>query len=83
MQSERYIAELQPSWRMQFEVPAPLATKCLFMTQYGSAVVGHWYTGCEFVAWCPLPRLSAEQKAKIERHIYGDRVSESESGEGC
>jgi len=62
---EKYIAEHQPEYRLQQEEPAPLNTKLIFLTPYGSAVVGHWYSGCEFIAWCPLPKLTLEQKIKL------------------
>lgn len=83
MQSERYIAEFRPQYRLQFEDPAPLATKCIFLPPYGSAVVGNWYEGCGFVAWSPLPKLTPEQHEKIKRYLRGNSISESESGEGC
>lgn len=81
--SERYLAEFRPQYRLQFEEPAPLATKCIFLSPYGSAVVGNWYEGCKFIAWSPMPTLTAEQKEKIERYLRDSGVQESESGEGC
>ena len=54
MNNERYLAEFKPAYRLQHEEPAPLGTKCIFLSPYGSAVIGHWYEGCGFVAWAPL-----------------------------
>ena len=69
-------------WRMQEDEPAPLATKCIFMTPYGSAVIGHWYVGCEFICWCPLPKLTDDQKARVARCLDGDRVQGEEFSKG-
>lgn len=66
MQTERYIAEINPQFRLQVDEPAPLGTKCIFLTPYGSAVIGHWYAGCEFIAWCPLPKLNEKQKDRLK-----------------
>ena len=73
MNNERYIAELQPQYRLQHEQPAPLGTKLIMLTPYGSAVIGHWYEGCGFVAWAPLPALTADQKEKIKYLLDGEQ----------
>ena len=83
MNGEKYIAEVAPIWKMQEDEPAPLGTKCIFMTPYGSAVIGNWYVGCGFIAWCALPKLLPEQKARVARYLDGERVQSEESGEGC
>ena len=67
MDSDKYIAELGPVYRLQHQDPAPFNTKLLFLTPYGSVVVGKWYPGCEFVAWAPLPGLQGDQKAELNR----------------
>ena len=82
MESEKYISEFRPQYRLQFEEPAPLGTKCIFLTPYGSAVVGHWYSGCEFVAWSPLPKLTAVQHEKIEKHLERNGGSREFSSSG-
>lgn len=79
----KHLAELAPLWRMQSEEPAPLGTKCIFMTPYGSAVIGHWYTGCGFVCWCPLPKLTSEQKRKVQEVLDGCSVPSEEFIQGC
>ena len=71
MNNERYIAEFKPAYRLQHEEPAPLGTKCIFLSPYGSAVIGHWYEGCGFVAWAPLPSLTTEQKEKLKERMDG------------
>ena len=69
METSKYIAEYKPEYRLQFEDPAPLATRCIFLTPYGSAVIGNWYSGCQFVAWSPLPKLTEQQHDKIKRYL--------------
>lgn len=66
---EKYAAEFRPEWRLQFEEPAPLATKVLLLTSWQSAIIGHWYEEGDFLAWCPLPKLAPEQHEKIAKHI--------------
>jgi hypothetical protein len=64
--TERYVAEFKPEWRLQFEEPAPLSTKILLLTPWGSAVIGSWYEEGKWEAWCPLPKLSLEQHEKLD-----------------
>lgn len=67
--TEKYQAEFKPEWRLQWENPAPLATKILLLTSWQSAIIGHWYEEGDFLAWCPLPKLSQEQHDKIAAFI--------------
>ena len=67
--TEKYKAEFKPVWRLQWETPAPLATKVLLLTSWQSAIIGHWYEEGDFLAWCPLPKLSQEQHEKIAAFI--------------
>lgn len=67
--TEKYQAEFKPEWRLQWETPAPLATKILLLTSWQSAIIGHWYEEGDFLAWCPLPKLSQEQHDKIAAFI--------------
>lgn len=73
MNNERYVAEFHPEYRLQSEEPAPLGTKCIFLSPYGSAVIGKWYDQCGFLAWAPLPTLTPEQKEKVKKLIDGEK----------
>ena len=65
--SEKYKAEYQPTWRLLSEEPAPISTKCLFLSRWGTAQVGHFHEEFGYVAWCPMPTLTAEQKEKLNQ----------------
>lgn len=79
MSETKYEAELAPMWRLQEEEPAPLGTKLLFLTPYGHAVVGHYYNGCDFLAWCRLPALTTTQKQKLQRYLDGGAQDQKSS----
>lgn len=38
---QQYKAELQPEWKFIDEYPAPIATKVLLLTRWGSAIIGN------------------------------------------
>jgi len=63
--TERYFAELNPACRLIVDEPAPYATKVWLVTEYGRGFAGEYYPECGAVAWAPLPKLSAGQKARL------------------
>lgn len=63
--TERYLAELQPACRLIVDEMPPYATKVWLISAYGRGFSGEYYRECNAVAWAPLPKLSAEQKARI------------------
>lgn len=65
--SELYKAELYPAWRLISEEAPPISTKCLFLSQWGTAQVAQYHPEFGFVAWCPLPALHPEQREKLEK----------------
>lgn len=71
MEQKAYKAELHPEWKFVDEHPAPLATKVLLLTKYGSAIIGHWYKGGGFIAWAGLPKLTNQQKEKYNAYLQG------------
>lgn len=71
MEQKPYKAELHPEWKFLDEHPAPIGTKLLLLTRYGSAIIGHFYKEGEFVAWCGMPKLLPEQKVKMEKLMNG------------
>ena len=68
---QHYKAELHPEWKFIDEYPAPIATKVLLLTRWGSAIIGNWYREGEFVAWCGLPKLRPDQKEIMNGYIQG------------
>ena len=65
--TERYLAELNPACRLIVDEPAPHATKVWLITEYGRGFAGEYYPECGAVAWAPLPKLSADQKARLSQ----------------
>ena len=63
--TERYLAELNPACRLIVDELPPFATKVWLVTAYGRGFAGEWYRECGAVAWAPLPKLTAEQKARL------------------
>ena len=66
MTPDRYLAELAPLSRLIVDEPAPLATKIWLISEHGTGFDGHWYPECGAVAWCPLPKLTLEQKQRLK-----------------
>lgn len=66
MVTDKYLAELGPIPRLIVDEPPPLATKIWLITEYGTGFAGQYYKECGAVAWCPLPKLTPEQKARLK-----------------
>jgi hypothetical protein len=62
----KYAAELAPIPRLIIDEPAPRATRLWLITEYGTGYAGNWYPECGAVAWCPLPKLTPEQKERLK-----------------
>lgn len=65
MNNERYIAEYHPEWKAVDLIAPPFGTKILLRTRYGTAIIGQYYPEGEFTHWCGLPRLSKEEKERM------------------
>ena len=65
--SDRYEAELRPTWRLISEETPPISTKCLFLTRWGTAQVAQYHPEFGFIAWAALPALLPEQKVKLDQ----------------
>lgn len=64
--TQRYMAELGPIPRLVVDEAPPIGVKLWLITQYGNGFAGDWqkhYTNV--VAWCPLPKLTPEQKRRL------------------
>jgi hypothetical protein len=71
MEPPKYLAELGPIPRLIEDEKPPLATKIWLITKYGNGYAGTYdKTDPLVVAWCPLPKLTPEQKTRI-RERYG------------
>ena len=66
MEPPKYIAELGPIPRLISEETPPIATKLWIITIYGNGYAGTYDKNDKTqFAWCPLPKLTPEQK----RHL--------------
>lgn len=65
LMSERYASELRPEYRLVQDENPPLGTKLLLLCPTGVAVIGHFEEGLGYLAWAPLPKLTAEQKERL------------------
>lgn len=64
--TEKYMAELGPTWRRIDKIPPPKNCKLLFRSLYGGVVVGVWYKESGWAFWAPLPKHTDEDKAWIK-----------------
>ena len=60
------VTELDPTWRLCIDEPAPIGRKLWLLNRLGIAVAGIWYRDGEFVAWCPMAKLTPAQKARLK-----------------
>lgn len=75
---QEYIAELAPIPRLIEDEKPPLATKIWLITKYGNGYAGMWdKNDTTIYAWCPLPKLTPEQKRRLlamdAANIIGER----------
>jgi hypothetical protein len=68
--AERYLSELRPTYRLIVDEPPPNGVKVILKTLHGGAVIGRYYEGGQFVAWCPLPSFTPEQKERLKQIYY-------------
>lgn len=66
MHEQRPLSEVQPKLRLCCEEPAPKNVRIYLVSEHGAGFIGQWYDECGAVAWCPLPKLTPEQKRKLE-----------------
>jgi hypothetical protein len=78
MEQPKYLAELGPIPRLIEDEKPPLATKIWLITKYGNGYAGMWdKNDTTIYAWCPLPKLTPEQKRRLlamdAANIIGER----------
>lgn len=62
----KYLAELHPEPRLVVDVPPPKATKIWCISEHGTGFASHWHPEYGIVAWCPLPKMTPEQKRRLK-----------------
>lgn len=68
----KYLAELAPMYRLIVDELPPLNTKLIFLNEYGHAIISDYHREYGFVAWCPLPKLTTEQKEILNGNHLND-----------
>lgn len=61
---DKPISEVQPLFRLVVDEKPPSGSVWM-VNQYGAGFAGYWYPECGAAAWCPLPKLTPEQKARL------------------
>lgn len=62
----KYLAELAPVPRLLMDEKPPIATKIWLITKYGNGYAGMYdKNDPTIVAWCPLPKLSPDDKRRL------------------
>lgn len=64
--TQPYLAELRPVFRLVVDELPPIGTKIWMVTQYGNGFAGDYHKEYGIVAWCPLPKLTPEQKRRLK-----------------
>lgn len=73
MNAQQYVAELAPVPRLIEDEKPPLAKKIWIITIYGVGYAGTYdKTDKTQFAWCPLPKLTPEQKV-IQKERLNER----------
>lgn len=66
MEPPKYLAEISPNCRLIIDELPPLATKVWLITKWYTGFAGTYHPEYDIVAWAPLPKLTKEQKDRIE-----------------
>lgn len=65
MDRYKHYAELMPVWKRIDPANPPKNRKMLFKNDFGAAVIGVWYEGCQWTWYCGLPKHTPEDKEWI------------------
>ena len=85
MYSTPYVAELAPIPRLIVDEKPPIGKKIWLITKYGNGFAGTYDKhDMTVVAWCPLPKLTDEQKQRLtEMDAPTPPEPEPENPPGC
>lgn len=60
-----YLSELHPELRLIVDELPPLGKKIWMVTVFGNGFSGDYHPEYRVLAWCPLPKLTPEQKRRL------------------
>lgn len=58
-------SEVAPRCRLIFDELPPSGEAVWLITKWGNGFRGKWHPEYGVIAWCPLPKLDAEQKRRL------------------
>jgi len=56
----------EPKLKLVMDEKPPMACKIYMVSEYGTGVIGDYHPELGIVAWAELPKLSKEQRKRIE-----------------
>lgn len=65
MSDRPYLAELAPIPRLVVDEKPPIGKKIWMITRYGHGFAGEYHKEYQVTAWCPLPKMTPEQKRRL------------------
>jgi hypothetical protein len=61
----RYLAELAPVPRLVMDEAPPRGVKLYLISESGPGFLGQYHPEMQIIAWCPLPKLTENQKDRL------------------
>jgi hypothetical protein len=61
----RYSAELAPVPRLVMDEAPPVGVKLYLISDAGVGFLGQFHPEMRIIAWCPLPKLTENQKDRL------------------
>lgn len=77
MYEKKPLSEVKPECRLVWEHKPPIGKRLWLITKYGTGFAGDYHPEWGVVAWSPLPKLTEEQKVKIQDYINEEANSKS------
>ena len=65
MYETKPLSEVRPACHLIVDGKPP-TERVWLINRYGAGCQGYWYPDGGFVAWSPLPKMTKEQKAKLD-----------------
>ena len=71
MYEKKPLSEVRPACRLVCEEMPPLGVRLWLISKYGNGFPGEYHPEFGVVAWAPLPKMTEEQKRKVEEMENG------------
>lgn len=66
MYETKPLTALEPKLTLIADAMPPLGRKIYMVSEYGNGILGDYHPELGIVAWAPLPKLTKEQRKRIE-----------------